>query len=246
MSESRNYPPSELKLERLRRAGVIPRSSDVSSFGIVLGLVLSCCALVSGAGEAVVSLLKRCLSGACSTQAPQLVAEGASVLLAVNALVLLLIVGCLLLADLVQNRALFTTGAWGFRAGRAFSAGENLASLRRGLATAVLKNAVFITGWLGVAYLLFVAAFQGIIPDVTIVSAPAVEQPHLQFYRAFAVQVLIASVSASFFFALLSWFLAVLQFRREHSMSRSELEQEYREMEAAPELRRARQEVRDT
>lgn len=244
--DDKNYPASDLKLERLRRQGVIARSSDLSSFAIVLGLVLGCCVLVNGAGEVVVGILRICLSGNCAQSPQALMAENVYAMLVVNGLVFVLIVGCLVLVDIVQNKGLFTPGAWRFNLGAPFSFSSNISQTKRRFVGVFLKNALFVGGWLAVVYMLFIAAFQEIIPSVTMMAASEVGAQHWQFYQDFAVQVLIASASACFFFAVLSWFIAILQFRREHRMSRTELEQEYREMEPPPELRRARQDVRDS
>ena len=243
--ESKSYPPSDLKLERLRRQGIIARSSEVSSFGVIIGLIIACSALASGAGSSVATLLKRCLAGACADTPAQTVAEGFSTVLIVNGLVFVLIVGCLVLVEIVQNKGLFTPGAWRFNFAIPFSFSQNLGETRRRFPGFIFKNGLFACGWIAVCYMLLIAAFQEIIPSVTMLTASEFDPDQLGFYQRFVVQVLIASAAAGFFFAVLSWFVAILQFRREHQMSRSELEQEYREIEPPPELRRARQELRD-
>lgn len=244
--DNKSYPPSDLKLERLRRQGIIARSAEVSSFGVVVGLIIACFAVVSGAGSAIVNLLERCLAGECAAAPDELIAQNFSALFIVNGLVFVLIIGCLILVDIVQNKGLFTPGAWRFDLGAPFSFSKNLGALRSGFFTQLFKNGLFTIGWLAVCYLLFIAAFQEIIPSVTMLTASSVDDSQIEFYWKFAVRVLIASGTAAFFFAMLSWFVAALQFRQEHQMSRAELEQEYREMEAPPELRRARQELRDS
>ena len=49
----KEYPPSELKLSRLRSAGVVPFSAELVTFAVVLAVPLAGWVLLEGAGETV-------------------------------------------------------------------------------------------------------------------------------------------------------------------------------------------------
>lgn len=255
--ETKSFPPSELKLDRLRRQGLFPLSREVLSFAVVLGVLLG----FTICGSLIVPALLDAASAALGAEGDPASVEGvrsavaaAKRLFAAGAATLVLPVALgVLLAGLVQSKFLVAPGLASPSFSRLFQLDSLLPAAYRGHALRASARLLLTAAWLAAAGVLIHKAIgdskvaesspQVISQLFERTDAHAEGQP---LSRAVAragselYQGWFAAAAFSFFAAVISYILLLIRFRDQHRMTRAEVEAEYREMEPAPEAREAR------
>lgn len=241
-SEEKIFPPSDTKLERLRKEGEIPVSQALTSFAIIIGVSLSVVVLLGFSGE-ITEVVKQMFSETQTT------GEGAeqSFLRARGMLyklfffpltvVLLPVVG----VGLYQTKFLITFRRVHVNFGRIFSLGSNLFGggwwrLQIGFGTLVVGCLWGVLFCLVVSFLLAEdgGVFSGFRENLG-----ANSQEELDNFQEFFIKVVAFSALYCFFIGVLSRLAVVLRYNHQHRMSRSELEMESKESEVSSEIRLA-------
>lgn len=250
--ERKQYPASDLKLQRLREAGTFPRSADVASLGCLTGFGLAILLLWRD-GAGFIHYFSQAFSTAA---APGEIAWGAlAQLRRASALVLGVVAAVVILFGLFQSRFLFRLGLFRLDFSRIFSLAANLLEpLPRGIALGVLAL-IKSAAWITVAVLLLIYTLSavarlftdgpgggGVSLEATVAhgASELLQGAQQVFWANF-----LGALAFLFFLAILSRFLVVLWFRHAHRMTRSELEAEFRETEISPEFKASRREARD-
>ena len=254
----KNFPPSALKLERLRSEGIVPGSTDVLIFAAVLGLFVGIFVLSSTVLEELLAYTRSVFIASSLRQEADLRSGLLIALRSISAVVLPLCCAVLLIG-MLQNKFLFVWKIITFNMSRLFVAGQYIGRFFERIGSSLLA-ALRVCCWLGVCLLL--------LRYISLLLVPAVIIPDFKFaelllsmnsssgaivgFDAYADRLLgplkhlfILSLAFSFFVGILSYFIAVLAFYREHRMTRQEVESENRELEHSPELITARNEYRD-
>lgn len=245
MSGTKQYPPSDTKLEKLRRSGVIPQSRFVDMAGILSGLLIGVVAfrsvgLVEVRGFARESWSQSGLSAELAQNFFSVLGKSAGVFLFVY--VAIRIVG-----GIISTRGLFTFGAVGFNPGRMFAWRQNIVSQKFSFFSILLYIAV-LTAWGVLSWLLGFYFFRE-FSDSGNLNLPGVgSATEAGGMLTFVLEniigwVLGAAVILGLAAAAIGYFVASLEFRKSHAMTRSELEAEYRETEVSPQMRQARRAV---
>ncbi len=260
--ESKPYPASELKLERLRDDGVVPYSQEVESAAIVLGLFavvllfgsLLCSKLMEFATEAFAFHADEAyfLSAQFKESSLAAASSTAETLVFALGLVLLPLFLAVFVLGLLQTRFLFVPAALRFRLSSLFSLGElSPAQLfprfSRSLVSASLFVLSLVLSFILLRYFFTEIADSGYASlrfrsNIKSSFAGGDKLPLLAFVESMTY---FAGGALAFFSVMLgvgAYFVRVLGFKRIHRMSRAELEAEYREMETSPELRSAQRE----
>lgn len=255
-SEDKRFPATELKLTRLRQAGVIPLTADCLTFAAYLGMLLGVVSLirVSSAqlttASEVVFRSTAADEGSANALMDLAAAFGMSVLAFLVPLVLAVcIVGAL------QTKFLLTFSQLGLNFSRLFqwpavSVGRSLSGLFY-----VLRSAAWITvSILCIRYffdqlqLLPRPAFS-YIQDLFQASnnksgaIAKISQLFLVPGMEMLMQTLRTLLLITFFVAVVSYVLTWLKFKREHMMTRGEVESEQREQEQSPEFSQRRRDI---
>ena len=230
MSDERPYPPSDVKLAKLRLAGIVPRSRDVQAFAVCLGAMIGCWLSGRYLLEALPARFHVPEGGFDSSELwmllPTLVKGSA--LFIVPLFVVVAIVGGL------QTRFLFQLELFQFSIGRMFRLWNNLISnSKQRLVLSVLSMAK-VLGWSWLCVTLGSVLLPGLLSQWD--DLPSAWTGGMREVRI----VLFATLGYLFFFAVLSRVVVVLVFRQTHRMSRSELEAEYRETEPSQDIKAAR------
>ena len=228
--EERPYAPSELKLTRLRFAGVVPVSKDLTSFSVCLGALVG----LSLSLRHIQKVLPQMLQGTANEVSSAFLWKSLSLVLTSSALFIIPLLFVVAVIGGFQTRFLLSFGLVRLSVGRLFRWWENLSggiSRRALLGVLALGKAL---GWCWLVYALggalistFVAASPGLLAEL---------ERGEQAVRS----ITLAAVGYLFFFGVLSRFIVVLVFRADHRMSRGELESEYRETEPSSEVKQAR------
>lgn len=185
-------------------------------------------------------------------------------------LVFIPMMGIVLLVGMLQTRFLFLVSLIKLDFGRVFRLQRALVSGMFSRLIAGLVQVGKVLGWVVVSaiilrYVFFQAGFEPVLRNVLLFGGdelmppPSIEQGELSgcaspsLYPCLVEEVEDArglmirfwgfALAFSFFIAVISWLAVLISFRRAHRMSRSEVEAEYREMEAAPEFRSAHREL---
>ena len=256
----KRYQPSDLKLERLRRDGVMPFSMDVLTFAAILGFFIGCAALFNSLSSEIIA---RCRDAweAGGFAAESAVSTGAGIVTALRGVlfltsaVLLPVFILVLLSGTLQTRFFFGFSALRPQWSALFQLHRlSLAEMGRRFGLAILSLCK-VSLWLGLAVLAFLSLFlpifpeglpasrraSGVISQQVTGSSPAFAG-ELVRYKEQLVVLAAAALGAAFFIGVLSRIASVLYFQYQHRMSRAELEAEYRESEPAPEVRDAQRE----
>ena len=163
-SELREFPPSEIKLERLRKSGVVPFSSDVTAFAVILGLFLGLTACFKiGAGR-LLSLTKTFFSSAAAGELtgtsadPQAVQRLSAAVWELN-LLMLALVGAIcvlvLLSGLLQTGFLITGQPLSINFARLLQGRVNILQGSLGRLVSCSCSILQLICWGGLFYLLF-------------------------------------------------------------------------------------------
>lgn len=235
--DSPHYPPSELKLSRLRREGIVPYSRDTLLIGVVGGVILGLAVawLVFGAGyvDSVIQAYKTPLPVSPSPrQMTKITMDSFLSFARMGGIVIGLITACVLLVGLLQTRFLFTLQTIRFSFG---SAGRERAAQVFGILKAISLIAVLalVLRFLVVEYLpRYFSQGDYFVPGPVETQLTVWFAPVLRYYvlSIFAIVIFVGIVGR---------FLAVIRFYQQHGMTRDELMQELRESEASPEVRQA-------
>ncbi|MCB0358049.1 MAG: EscU/YscU/HrcU family type III secretion system export apparatus switch protein [Bdellovibrionales bacterium] len=244
-SDSKQYPPSDTKLEKLRRDGIVPVSKDCTSAAVAGGVAVGLMLAVGTYGTVLRDWFRSALGESSAGDGVATVLRDR--LMDVVELSAWLFFGVLIvvgISHLVQTRALLAPAALRWNVGTIFRWGGNVADSFRERAGEALGGALQALCWIGVVLLGLLYAFQRLAPGGKL--APQQERTALAEFLSRAGEVffggLAVGVGYLIFVALLSRFLVVLRFTREHSMTRAEVEAETREHEVRPEIRAARRE----
>ena len=256
---TKEFPASEQKLLRLRRAGQVPFSYDVVTLGVVLGLSLGVFVFIKTKWPGLRSYWIQAFSATSGTIAAQ-AGAGKSVAQATSetattffqqlflgsiALIVPLIVVAFLFGW-AQNRFLVTFQPVRLDLKRAFSS-ENILSGSLSRLPTVLAALVKAGAWTVLALILigqlFSAETYGAnIPAFRSGNEGVEWQRFLVPVTTPIIRISITAVVFCFFWALVSRFVVVLRFRLAQRMTRAEVEAEARESEPSGEMRRARRE----
>jgi flagellar biosynthetic protein FlhB len=264
-SETKPFPPSELKLERLRREGAVPFSRDVLTIGTILGVIVGFWILsINGASSFYRYSIEIFSQGIGSEPLDmEQFKSGLKEMLRVaveHGMMLLVsfvvpVLTFVLLLGLLQTKFLISFETLKPDVTRFFSIG-NLAPMA--IARQALKGCVLAIkaiAWVFVSLLLLRYVLQNLVAspyfesgsalefagngmELTEMVGKAFEQRIIEGGDALR-EILFFSLGFAFMLGLASFFARVFQFQREHRMSRAEVEDEYREMEAAPEFKTA-------
>lgn len=266
--DSRSFPPSELKLKRLREEGIIPLTSDVLSFAAILGLALSFSLLLPFFAE-FEALARRILPAACRLRAgptffKELLFDETRdlglFLLRAGAGSILVIAGCVVFFGLLQTRFFFLLSAIYPRLSRLHASSffrgrmERLVSAFCSLLKLILifSAASFVLyGYFGALEEWSVSYLDGAKQQQVLESvfgaktdlAPALKQVLLSYGRPPLAQSLRLLVVLSFIVAIVSRVLAGYLFWHGQHMTRGEIEAEYREAEQPSAFKGAREEM---
>lgn len=264
------YPPTDLKLQRLRQQGIIPYTADVLAFAAILGLVLALFLSQRMFHEVMLYVGKTFSPAPVGTAAPSQIAlelktqgqEAFSLLLRLLAVFLLPIFGAVVLVGMVQTRFLFLFSAIVPNFSRWFSA--DISSL---FAFAFrLRRAAFrclkVGLWIAVAFLALRTTMLGVqhgydyysAADQLLVASKNVSGSHfaakqqlflagLKWFDREFHRLLVVALVFSFLMGAVSRLLSVVLFRRAHQMTRTELEAEYRESEPPADYKNARSQL---
>lgn len=256
---TKEFPASEQKLLRLRRAGQVPFSYDVVTLGVVLGLSLGVFVFVKTNWPGLRSYWIQAFSATSATidaqagagkSVAQATSETATAffqqLLLCSIALLVPVIVVAFLFGWAQNRFLVTFQPVRLDLKRAFSS-ENilLGSLSR-LPT-VLATLVKAGAWTVLALILIGQLFSAETYGANI-SVFRSGNAGVDWHRLLVpettqiIRLSIAAVIFCFFWALVSRFVVVLRFRLAQRMTRAEAEAEARESEPSGEMRRARRE----
>lgn len=267
-AEEKNFPASELKLQKLRTQGQVPFSRDMMTFAVLLGLFIALWVVVALSVDDLVTFTQSTFSPAAtsgngeslsSSLLVERVGEGFQILLKAIVMPLLaLIFLVLLLGGLLQTRFLFHPGLMRLDFSRLFNfPAIDLGSfIRKAFLGCVQVVKVF--AWMLVSYFILRYVFSkmfsssSLLEDVEIFvqtteEATRLPSDVLAFLVGEAKNELLRffsyALGFSMFVAIVSRFVSVLIFHRTHRMTRTEVEAEYREMESSPEFRNAQREL---
>lgn len=246
--EDTPFPPSEQKLRRLRDEGQLPRSEELNLFGAFAGMFLAAGVIAKSGGPALEELAREGFSTVMLSPAGF---AGVTMKLAIPSIVFIA-AGALLLQGL-QNRFFFRPQLVGFNLGRLFQGwssvlrvGSRLSMFAGSLALTLIWSAV---GWvlLRTAHERFRDVFarglapaggdQAALTDLAAKLAAELSDVLGIFVQLFATA-FAAILGTAFLIGAVSRFVHVLRFRREHGMTRAEVEAENRETELSPDIRR--------
>lgn len=235
----KSFPPSETKLQNLREAGIYPTSRDFNSLALIVGALLG----LSLSVPDLVALAQKGFSSEALVVEPSLLLSRYFAIGSGLGLKLLLpIVICRILSGMLQSRFHI---AWPARS-RYYLDEPGWTTMSRRLQVAILS-----LGKIGlVFFLLFIffghASEGNFAEDITQISRAShpVAPSDLQGLRNRLGErigsALFLGVALASFFGILSLMGARIQFRRDHGMTRSEVEAESREFDVKPEMREAR------
>lgn len=235
----KSFPPSESKLQNLRDAGIYPTSRDFNSMALIFGALLGI-AIVS---SDIVKLAQKGFSSDTLLLEPSiLLPQYFTIGWGLGLKLLLPIVICRVLSGLLQSRFHL---AWPARV-RYFLDEPGWTSVSRRLQVALLS-----LGKVGlIFFLLFLffghaseGNFADDITEISRTSRPIVMSELSGLRSRLGERVmsgLFLGVALASFFGILSLLVARIQFRRDHGMTRSEIEAESREFDVKPEMREAR------
>lgn len=280
MSELKQYPPSELKLERLRKAGVVPFSTELMITGVLLGLFLAVSLLHSMCETDLLDITVRNFSasidGTPNKRRPyHEILRAAGLLGRGTAIILISLSGVVLLFGAVQTRFLLNPPKLSVNIGQTFRwRFDVFADIGRRLSRTIANLLVF-AAWLALAALIIREVYflpehmpswiahrdfanvagradglQSAQPSSYDLKGIDLQNQVVRNELAGAFSLLIFKLRGiwwsillfAFFVGILARFLTVLGFRREHSMSRAELEAEFRESVPAAAYKEAREE----
>jgi flagellar biosynthesis protein FlhB len=243
----KNYPPSELKLQRLREQGVFPRSAVALAAAVVLGTFVAFHLSSRLLSPALKDFAIRSFNG--SVGANELVIEAWSVTFLAIVCCLLPMLSITLLLGLLQSRFFFRFSQASIDLSRISQGLSNLGiSVSAILSLLLLSSMAMI--YFYIAYSLLMESAQEFFQQLLMQghNSGVLGLPKRVGGSLSRLQELIDSGFGLFnqlwlislFFCLIlglscylvRWFV----FRREQMMSRSELEAEFREQEASPEM----------
>ena len=231
-SGEKRFPPSELKLERLRSSGIVPRCPHVITAGVVIALPLVLSSSLEIFLPDITDLSTKAFSSDTFVRADLLnffwlLFYSSVVAIGVVAAVVLLVGG-------IQNRFLFAWSALSVDFTRLFSLGGGSA---RNRLFSLLGKVTLVVIWVFVATVVLRYCLGAQRLQVLEFAEQSVTDALSGVKNTFFV--LAGSlILVSFFVAIVSRILAVWSFRKDHFMTRQELEAEYREAEGNPQRRR--------
>lgn len=260
--ESKPYPASELKLERLRSEGEIPYSPEVDSAAVLIGLF--CVALLlTGLWEGVFqdfvveAFSYSANEGTFSENSfeelsNEKMSSFSQSLLALISIILVPFVGLLMLLGLLQTRFLFSFSALGLKFSRLFdltglTPRAFIARFFRALTAFALSLAGLLIAFVVIRYF-FTSVIDSNFNQISFslsepLSLSAFEElSFVAFLQSMSYFAIGALIGGSLLLACGAYFFRVFHFKAIHRMSRAELEAEYREMEPSAELLTARKE----
>ena len=262
---SQTFPPTELKLDKLRKSGIVPFSNDVTSFAVILGSGLGLLLAYSIYRQPLQEWIKTAWTLGPNESQAVLAAQAYVLLKLITGLAACFLFPVLTLVFVLgglQTRFLFAPGLLGPDLGRFFRSPNALWQGSGGRFAQAFFSTVKVLCWLLVAALLFnylwneaLAPSSSIAPNAASVQAgmPGSDTGHV--LRELQVESKVRAASSalrpfwttalilSFFIAVLSRYIAVLRFREAHRMSRAEYEEELRETEPSPEFKGLRREL---
>ncbi len=248
MSEGKPFPPSDHKLQQLRRKGIIPWSPELIGFGAMAGAAVGVLLFLKGSVPELLAVARQGWSGAIlELNASNRIQN----LLWISAARLLfpIVLGALIVG-LLQSRFLFLFQRIGFRFQRFRGAGSE--GYRRSLQGRFALLGAALVWALIVAFLLFPTlqqyleiSFQRV--ELSSPAAPArlLDSARLEMVELQAQLFLCGGVGLGFLFsiAVVSRFVAGLSFRAQHGMTRAELEAENREFQGSEVVRQRLQDI---
>ena len=254
-SDLKQFEPSELKLERLRREGVVSTSLDLITFAAIVGLFIGFSICIAQEGTAFRSLASSSFSEVDLVKddfrgLKNLFTEGSMLIFRCLAWILGTVLVGVLLTGLIQTRFLITAAQIRLDFSRLFLSGGGLVSgfFRRLVGGSLV--ALKLLAWIVVALLIVYYIYSDELPSTKLdglsLSFAQVEgvnkviSSELEHGRVVLHRAWLTALAFSFFVGIGSYFIGLIMFRRRHRMTRAEVEAEYREMETSPEFRSAR------
>ena len=250
MSELKQYPASELKLERLRRSGIVAKSLDVSSFAVVVGFIAGSSVLLGRYWPSLLRFAEESFKATQPVSFESFSSEFVWALMSFFASFFLVV----WIVNWLQVKFLFSPMALVPDFGRVLAFRENLLGGIKERFVVAGIDVVKVISWLFVVWLTFHYAgrlFSEHISGATgvLVRDQAIRDSTALPYKAVVTALLNRAMLVGIVFvaiiALLSWFSAMLRFSAKQQMTRGEVEAENRELEASPELRQAFRGARD-
>lgn len=239
-SEHKPYPASELKLERLRREGVIPVSLEFAFFALLLGAALGGYVLVQGLSSTLEEFATSSFSHKAEpTDVSARVREGMLVLAKCGVYFFVPLLFVFLVVSGLQTKFLFSFAALRVRFGRLFSFDQlSFGGMWLRCAGTFLRLCV------GVLWIAFCGAVFWflIIPQLNefFMYSPGGGKKVLSLVSEVTRFGLPLVISALAFAGVIGGFALLLmryRFFSEHRMSRAEVEKEHRETEAPRQTR---------
>jgi len=236
--QEKNSPPSELKLSHLRQAGIVPFSRDLMTGAVVAGLTIGLMVLFAKHVPEIaywfVEHVKKDIGvlNANSAQkiVPEIMLERTGAFSTKLLLWTIALIGPILLAAIVigalQTKFLFTFARFGFG-----STYVRKLDFKQRLYLAILNLLkVGIVSFVFVAIMFFSFGY--------LISIENVGQGKIFIFKLLLITLVLALI-----IGVISRIVVVLNFKREHRMTRDELAQESREGESPPDVKRAIKEL---
>jgi len=256
---SQSFPPSDIKLAKLRQVGALPFSANVMHLSIFLGAFIAVWFVRRFYGFSFIDSVKEQFFFLGRTSKDDLVDQliAAAGLIGVSLVVFIVpVLLAVFIAGGIQTRFLFSSRALSVDFGRVFSFFGNIAASWRAGIIVAGSALILIASWFSVVSLLVYYIFSDIVTSVTIQGALAVPFAGADIRRMVILELLgqlwelfavffVVFLAYGLFVAIPSRFLVLLRFHRMHRMSRAEVEAELREYEVAPELILARSQRND-
>lgn len=238
---NKEFPPTELQLQRLRQMGIVAYSRDMSSFFCVLAVVI----VVSVGSHYLsnnVSIVSTDITSylSLSEQTPSIEIKNALGVVAALIGITLGVVLIVFFGGLLQNRFLWASSAL-MRPFQIVNFGHFLGVRRRGievLLRVALSVAIFLGGVLVVrmALLEFFNPISGVLMGE---EASSVFELRSRIERIESIITSVAWAIVAIFagIAVISRLVVVQSFRLQYSMTREEVEAELRETEPSAQMR---------
>ena len=225
-NDLKQFPASDLKLEKLRKQGVVPFSLDLLSAAVLFGFFIGAAIFFNFYQVEFLQETEKVFESASFS-----VDLFWKMLFVSLACFLIPIASLVILVGLYQTRFLVTFNALK----------PSFSGSRDKLSSRSLKSILMLIktlAWLILAYLVLRYFFSRLEVGDTI-------NEGLLWAEHLLAVFLICIVLFALFLGIASRFFTVLSYQREHRMSRAEVEAELRETESSPEVKTARSEIQE-
>lgn len=242
----KSFPASEQKLSRLRSEGIFPFSKMVFACSVLLALSLSLLVIPSIFSKDLINFAKMAFSA--DVNFTKILSEGFSVFSSTFFFISVFFIGSLALFGLLQSRFYFNLSLIKFDLGRFFS---QIFSLRISISS-IFSFIILVVATISVvvfSYSLLVGGHDELIVQVSkkvktsnsylsfLTNKKELALSHLSSLFSSFNPLLLICVFFSLVLGLSCYFFRYITFKRDHMMTRSELESEFKEQELSYELK---------